>query len=100
MSRPSVVLFTIVAEAVLEDRLLRDLQALGVSGWTISTARGHSLDGMDPGEFEGGNVRLELLVRTDLEDGVWRLLQARYFPQYSLSAWAADVRVARQEKYR
>jgi nitrogen regulatory protein P-II 2 len=99
MTPRSVVLFTIVAEAVLEDRLLRDLQSLGVSGWTVSTARGHSSDGMDPGEFEGGNVRLELLVQPALEAEVWRMLQARYFPQYSLSAWATDVRVARREKY-
>lgn len=99
MTRPTLVLFTIVAESVLEDRLLRDLQQLGVSGWTTTTARGHSATGMDPGDFEGGNVRLEVVLAPDAEERLWSLLEERYFPHYSMSAWAADVRVARGAKY-
>lgn len=100
MHRPAMVLFTLVAESVLEDRLLRDLAHLGVSGWTVSTARGHSAAGVDPGEFEGGNVRIEIVVPAEQEEPVWTMLHERYFAHYSMSAWAVDVRVARGTKYR
>jgi hypothetical protein len=94
-----LVLVTIVAESVLEDRLVRDLEALGATGWTVTTARGHSVRGMDPGEFEGGNIRVEVLVPAAVEAAVWEVLERVYFARYSVSAWASDVRVARPAKF-
>jgi hypothetical protein len=94
-----LVLVTIVAESVLEDRLVRDLEGVGATGWTLTTARGRSVRGMDPGEFEGGNIRVEVLVPAPLEESVWAVLDREYFGRYSVSAWASDVRVSRPGKF-
>ena len=97
--RTTITLFTIVAESVLEDRLVRDLEAVGVRGWTSTSARGHSSTGLDPGEFAGGNVRLEVLISPERADAVWELLERDYFPLYSVVAWASAAEVKRPDKY-
>lgn len=98
--RTTITLFTIVAESVLEDRLVRDLEAIGVRGWTSTSARGHSIAGLDPGEFEGGNIRFEVLIAPERADAVWELLERDYFPLYSVVAWATAAEVMRVDKYR
>ena len=92
-------LVTIVAEAVLEDRLLRDLQQLGVRGWTVSTARGKGSRGLRVSDWEGGNVRIEVLANEQVADKVLDLLAEQYFPAYAVVAWVENVQVVRGEKY-
>ena len=99
MSEPEIHLLTVVAEAVLEDRLVREVSALGATGWTVTPCRGHGSGGGHPGDFEGGNVRVEVLVPTDRLEAVWALLERNYFDRYSTVAWSAPVRVRRAGKY-
>ena len=56
-----VVCLTIVAEAVVEARLLRDLETAGVRGWTLTSGRGRGASQIDASEWEGPNVRIETL---------------------------------------
>lgn len=92
-------LVTIVAEAVLEDRLIRDLLDLGARGYTVSTARGRGSRGVRASDWEGGNVRIEILVTEAVSDRVLDLLAERYFPTYAVVAWVENVQVVRGEKY-
>jgi hypothetical protein len=95
----SIHLFTIVAEPVLEERLVRDVENAGATGWTITTCRGHSAGGSDIGEFEGGNIRLEVLIPERRLDVLWSVLQSEYFERYSVIAWSHPVSVRRTAKY-
>jgi hypothetical protein len=99
MSSHEIHLLTVVAESVLEDRLVREVTALGATGWTVTPCRGHGSSGGHAGDFEGGNVRVEVLVPTDQLEAVWALLERDYFDRYSSVAWSAPVRVRRPHKY-
>ena len=95
----TVMLVTIVAEAVLEDRLARDLREAGATGWTITVARGAGPLDRRVGDLEGGNVRVEVLCSPVVAEAVMARLATDYFPHYAAIAWVAPVEVARGERY-
>lgn len=94
-----VALLTIVAESILEPRLVRELRACGASGWTTTPARGEGSRNRRVGDLDGGNVRIETLVSRDVADRVMERLAADYFTHYAIVAWIADVEVHRSERY-
>jgi nitrogen regulatory protein P-II 2 len=95
----AVKLVTIVAEAVLEDRLVRDLRGSGATGWTITVARGAGPLDRRVGDLEGGNVRVEVLCSPAVADAIMERLAADYFPHYAAIAWVSPVDVVRGERY-
>lgn len=97
--RGTVTLVTIVAEAILETRLVRDVRACGAHGWTITPAHGEGPRNRRVGDLEGGNVRLETLVSPSVADRIMARLAADYFPNYAAVAWLSEVQVARSARY-
>jgi nitrogen regulatory protein P-II 2 len=95
----TVTCLTIVAEAVLEQRLLSDVQAAGARGWTITPAKGEGPLSRRISELEGGNIRVEVLGAPNVINRIWQLLVADYFPNYAIAAWSHEVHVARPERY-
>ena len=95
----TVVCVVIVAESILESRLVDDLKAAGALGWTITAARGQGPRERRVSEIEGGNVRVETLVSPQVATRIWELLSADYFSDYAIAAWTHDVQVARPERY-
>ena len=95
----AVTLVTIVVEAVLEDRLVRDLRAAGATGWTITVARGAGPLGRRVGDLEGGNVRVEVLCSPAVAAAIMERLTADYFPHYAAIAWTSPVDVVRGDRY-
>ena len=100
-----LILVTIVAEAILEQRIARELRALKVSGFTVTSAQ-HARNsyfqgsrGSRAGDIEGGNVRIETIVPPELATRVLQHIEAAYFEHYAVIAWVAEVGVLRGEKY-
>lgn len=54
------ILVTIIGEAVLQDRLIRLLSKLGVSGYTIIPAQGAGSHGKRMGDMAGYNTNIEI----------------------------------------
>jgi hypothetical protein len=75
-----VVCLTIVAEAVVEARLLRDLEGVGVRGWTLTSGRGKGTGQVDASDWEGPNIRVETLLPPSAADRVLEMLAEVYFP--------------------
>jgi hypothetical protein len=94
-----VVCVTIVAESILEARLVDDLAKAGALGWTITPARGQGPRERRVNEIEGGNVRVETLVSVEVAERIWERLSADYFADYAMAAWTHEVRVARPDRY-
>ena len=93
-------LVTIVTEPALELRLVAELRELGATGFTVVEARGegtrHGSRGLDA---PGTNVRIETLVPDDVARRVVDHLATRYFADYSIIAWVAEVDVVRTGKF-
>ncbi|HEX9165866.1 MAG TPA: hypothetical protein VF862_08125 [Gemmatimonadales bacterium] len=92
-------LVTIVAEPVLESRLVRDLKALGASGWTLTESRGEGSRGMRASDVPGEGIRLEVVASPETADRIVAHVAEHYFPNYAVIAWVCEVQVVRGEKY-
>lgn len=91
-------LLTIVAESVLEDRLVRDVLACGATGYTATRAHGQGSRETRASAL-GGNVRLEVVVDESTERALLGVLARDYFPSYAVIAWTQAVDVVRGAKY-
>ena len=94
-----VVCLTIVAEAVVEARLLRDLESSGVRGWTLTSGRGRGAGRIDASDWEGANVRIETLLSSADADRVLAMLAELYFPRFAVVAWMTPAQVVRGDKF-
>lgn len=90
---------TIIAEALLEDRLIRDITGLGAKGFTITEARGRGSRGVRASEWEGKNLKLESIVSNGVATQILERLKAKYFEHYAVIAYLENVEVVRGEKY-
>ena len=93
-------LLTVVTEAALEDTLVRDIEALGARGYTITDARGKGGRGTrDAAWAPHANIRLEVLCGADTALAICVALRERYSDNYSMVIYVADVDVLRPEKF-
>jgi nitrogen regulatory protein P-II 2 len=99
MQKTTLALITVVAEAILEDHLVRDLRSVGITGYTASSARGQGSRGVRSGTGGEGNVRIEVLARPDVAEAGLALLADRYFEHYAVVGWITEVQVLRGDKY-
>ena len=99
MKTTSVKLVTIVAESVLEERLIEDIRSLGARGFTKSNVHGEGSRGRRVSDVEGANVRLESLVSDEVADRIVAVLAEKYFENYAIVAWIETVTVVRGHKY-
>jgi hypothetical protein len=99
MPLTTLKLVTIVAEPVLEPRLLKELRSLGARGWTIVEGRGEGSLGRRTGDIPGVNVRIETVVSPVVAERIVARLAESYFADYAVVAWVEDVGVVRGEKY-
>ena len=86
------VLVTIVCEAVLQERLIKQLITLGVSGYTISPVQGAGSHGKRTGDMAGYNTNIEVktIVSPEVSDQLLEKLQQ--FPEtYALIAFRQNV---------
>lgn len=99
MHTATVKLVTIVAEAVLRERLITEVRELGASGYTETPVSGEGSRHLRAGEIPGENIKLEVIVGSTAAERLLQLLQQKYFPKYAVIAYVQDVQVLRGEKY-
>ena len=99
MNLVSRKLLTIVVETTIANRLTDDLIALGAKGFTSGLATGTGPKDSAANYIDGGNLRIETVVKDDVLERILEKLEASYFPNYSVTAWVTDVGVIRQDRY-
>jgi hypothetical protein len=67
------VLIVIIAESVLQDRLIKLLKSHNVSGYTITQARGEGGHGRRMGDIAGYNTNIEVktIVSPEVSDAIF-----------------------------
>jgi hypothetical protein len=94
MNTPNCLLLTIVCEAVLEPFLEEELPPLGVTGYTITDARGLGTHGRRSGAWrKEGNIRVEILCSPALAERVAEHLRKEYEANYGLLIFSSPVQV-------
>jgi nitrogen regulatory protein P-II 2 len=89
----------IVAEPVLESRLVQELRTLGARGFSVVEGRGEGTRHAHATDLPGSNVRIESIVTDAVADRIMEYMSSHYFQHYSFIAYVLDVAVARGEKY-
>jgi nitrogen regulatory protein P-II 2 len=90
---------TIIFQDNLEERLARDLKALGTKGYTVDKVRGSGLDGFRGSEWEGENIRLVTVCAPQTANKILEHLQQHYFDKYAGIVYMSDVEVVRGERF-
>lgn len=101
MQPESRKLVTIITETVIERELIQELEKLGVSGYTISDARGKGHRGVrNTGWEHGSNIRIEVVCDDSVASAIAASLRERYYENYAMILFIVDVEVLRPEKFR
>ena len=99
MKTTNLILLTIIAEDELESRLIADLKKLGVRGYTVCTVRGEGIHGLRASQWEGENIKIEVIVDSALADAIGEHISNTYFPHFATILYLLPVQVLRQEKF-
>lgn len=99
MKTTNLLLLTIIAEDELESRLIDDLKKLGVRGYTICPVRGEGMHGLRASQWEGGNIKIEVIVDHHLADAIGEHVAKVYFPNFAVILYLLPVQVLREEKF-
>lgn len=99
MHTVTLKLVTIVTERILEDRLLRAIEALGAQGYTLTQATGRGSRGVRASEWEGPDTRIETLVSPAVAEAIVEHVAERYFEHYAVIVFVQDAEVVRGDKY-
>lgn len=99
MKTISLKLLTIIADEALQQRLTRDVKALGAKGYTVEKAFGEGARGGRISQWEGENIRMELLVSKEVAEKILERLARDYFEKFSIIAYLCDAEVLRGEKF-
>jgi nitrogen regulatory protein P-II 2 len=92
-------LITIVAEAVVERRLIDDLKACGARGYSVGHVSGEGATGRHLLALNGPSVRIESVVTDDVAQAILDRLARDYFERFAVVAWLSTVQVARGERF-
>lgn len=98
MKTVSLRLVTIIAEAVLEERLVQAILRLGAKGYTLTEVRGSGSRGVREGEPEA-NVKIEAVVSPEVADRILDHLAERCFAHRAVIAFVETIEVVRGDKY-
>jgi nitrogen regulatory protein PII len=99
MNTTPLKMVVIVAEPVLESRLVSELRALGATGFTIVDGRGEGSRHGHATDLPGQNIRIEAIVSPGVAERIMDHVSTHYFANYSFIAYVVDVGVARGGKY-
>lgn len=93
-------LVTVITETPLERELTRELDALGVRGYTITDARGRGDHGRRSSSWgHTGNIRVEIICDAPLAERLMQHLREKYYDHYAMVLFAHDVEVLRPDKF-
>ena len=93
-------LLVVIAEAALEKRLARDVEAHGAHGWTVGELHEAHLQGLREGAWEADRtIELRVICEPAVADAIAADVMQRYAAHYALALYFGEVQVLRRERF-
>lgn len=100
MKKHSKTKLTVIAEALLEPRLLAELKRHHAHVWTIAEVRGAFPEGARDGDWEADRtIEVRVICDPVVADAIAEAVLAKFAPHYSIVVHFAEVQVLRPERY-
>ena len=99
MNTHTLTLLTIVAEALLKDRLIHEIRQAGAKGFTLTEVSGEGSRQRRVSEILGDNIKIEVIAKRETADKILTVLQQDFFPRYAVVGYMSEVQVVREDKY-
>jgi len=90
----------IIGDNTVEYRLLKEIMALGATGYTCYGVHGQGARGIRPRHAEPGNTKIEVITTPEVAHAILEHVSHRYFNEYAMIAFIDDVEVIEGEKFR
>jgi len=90
---------TIISERFLKDDIIDIIKKNNGKGYTMSDAEGEGSRGIRASEWEGKNVRIEVIASTEITNKILEAVSGQYFENYAVIVFTQDVNVVRGDKY-
>jgi hypothetical protein len=99
-SKHPKTLLVIVAEAVLEKQLVRDLRTHGAQSWTVYDVRGSWREGAREGAWEADRtIEMKVICDSAVADAIASHVLQVYAPNFSVSMHFSAVDVLRPDRF-
>jgi nitrogen regulatory protein P-II 2 len=99
MDLKELTLVTIITERLLRDDIIDIIKGMGVTGYTLSDTTGEGSRGIRASDWEGKNVKIEVIVTEERADKIIEKISDDYFENYAVVAYTQQVKVVRGQKY-
>ncbi len=90
---------TIVTENLLREEIVELIRKNGATGFTLAKVEGQGSRGVRASEWEGRNLKFEVIVSDATADAILDEISGRYFEDYAVIAWLTSVEVLRGHKF-
>ena len=90
---------TIIGDENVRYRILKEIKAMGATGYTDCVVHGEGARGVRPRHAEPANAKIEVIATPELAHRILEHIAANYFENYAMIAFLSDVEVMRGEKF-
>ncbi len=92
-------LVTIIADRLWIDEITAKILELGATGYTVTEAHGQGSRGLRPLDWEGANVRIEVITGPRTAGQIIDHVAETYFDRPGFITFLQDIEVVRGDKY-
>jgi nitrogen regulatory protein P-II 2 len=89
----------IIGDCDVQYRLLKEMEALGATGYTHYTVQGEGARGIRPRHGESGNTKIEVIATQEVAQRIMKHLAEHYFNRYPMIAFLDNVEVLEGHKF-
>lgn len=90
---------TIISERFLKDDIIDIIKKNKGKGYTMSDAEGEGSRGIRASEWEGKNVKIEVIASKETAINILKAVSSQYFENYAVIVFTQDANVVRGDKY-
>jgi nitrogen regulatory protein PII len=97
--KDSLIKLTIISESLLREEIVTLVRRHGATGFTLSKVEGQGSRGVRASEWEGRNLKFEVIVSSATADAILDEITEKYFEDFAVIAWLTEVEVLRGHKF-